>query len=100
MTPLKRRRKVTVSPSDLVGDPTHEAVAKAVEEEHSKEIIVFQRSKKRRQQQILKDEAAAADALQREAAMKKHIVEFYALRSSPIITIATPEAGNFSFDHF
>ena len=47
--PLKRRKKKTVSPSDLIGDSTHEAAAKVVEEKHSKEIIVFQRSEKRRQ---------------------------------------------------
>ena len=62
---------MTVSPSDLIGDPTHEAAAKAMEEEHSKEIIIFLRSEKRRQQQILRDEADAADALQREVARKK-----------------------------
>ena len=53
---------MTVSPSDLVEDPTHAAAAKAVEVEHSKEIIVFQRAEKRRQQQLLRDEAPSTDA--------------------------------------
>ncbi|CAL5400221.1 unnamed protein product [Camellia sinensis] len=86
-TPLKRMKKMTVFPSDLIGDSTHEAAAKAGEEEHSKEIIVFQRPEKRRQQQVLRDEAAVADALQRKAARRQQITEHYAFRSSP--TIAT-----------
>lgn len=61
--PLKRRKKMTVSPCDLIGDSTHEAAAKAVEKEHSKEIIVFQRFEKKRQPQVLRDEVAAADAV-------------------------------------
>lgn len=47
-TPLKRKKKMTVSPSDFVGDSTHEVSAKAVEMEHFKEIIVFQKAEKRR----------------------------------------------------
>ncbi|XP_028092099.1 histone H3.v1-like [Camellia sinensis] len=44
----KKRRKMTVSPSNLVEDLIREAAAKAVEQEHSKAIIVFQRAEKRR----------------------------------------------------
>ena len=68
--PRSKRKKVTVSATDLVEDPIHEAATKAVEQEHSKEIIVFERAEKRRQQQFFRDEAAAADALQREAATR------------------------------
>ncbi|XP_028102243.1 uncharacterized protein LOC114301222 [Camellia sinensis] len=70
-TPLKRKKKMTVSLSDFTRDPIHEASAKAVEVEHSKELIVFQRAEKRRQQQMLRDEVAAADALQREVARQQ-----------------------------
>ncbi|GMQ08457.1 hypothetical protein CsSME_00052177 [Camellia sinensis var. sinensis] len=84
----------TVSSSDLVKDPTHEVAAKAVEEEHSKEIIIFQRAETRRQQQLLRDEAAAADAIQRETARRQHIAEHYSLCSSPIIA-TTSETSNF-----
>ena len=92
--PLKRRKKMTVSPSDLIGDSTHEAAAKAVEEEHFKEIIVFQRSEKMRQQQVLRNEATAADALQREAVKRQQTAKHYTLRSSPTIT-TTSETDNF-----
>ena len=90
----KKRRKITVSPSEFVEDPIHEAAAKAVEREHSKAIIVFERAEKRRQQQFLKDETAAADAIQRETARRQHIAEHYSLRSSPIVAI-TPGTSNF-----
>ncbi|XP_028107650.1 uncharacterized protein LOC114306577 [Camellia sinensis] len=76
-----------VTPSDFTGDSIHEASAKAMEVEHSKEIIVFQRTKKRRQQQILRNKAAAANAIQRETTRRQQTVEHYTLRSSP--TIAT-----------
>ena len=90
----KKRRKMTVSPSDLVEDPIHEAAAKAVEQEHSKAIIVFERAEKRQQQQFLRDEAAAADALQTYAARRQHIAKHYSLRSSPTATV-TSETSNF-----
>ena len=85
---------MTVSPSNLVEDPIHEAAAKAVEQEHSKAIIVFERAEKRRQQQFLRDEATAADALQRDAARRQHIAEHYFLRNSSIIA-NTSETSNF-----
>ncbi|XP_028084014.1 histone H3.v1-like [Camellia sinensis] len=44
----KQKRKMTVSPSDFVEDPVYEAAAKAVKQEHSKAIIVFERAEKRR----------------------------------------------------
>ena len=53
---------MTISLSNFTEDLIHEAVAKAVEKEHLKEIIVFQRSNKMRHQQLLRDEAAAAIA--------------------------------------
>ena len=93
-TPLKRIEKVTVTPSDFIDDPTHQAAAKAVEKGQSEELVVFQRSKKKRQQQVLRDEAAVADALQRETVMGQQTTEHYALRSSPIITTTTSETGN------
>ena len=81
--PRRKRKKVTVPATDLVEDPIHEAAAKAVEQEHSKEIIVFERAEKKRQQQLLRDEAATADALQRETVRKQQTAEHYSLRSSP-----------------
>ncbi|GMP34699.1 hypothetical protein CsSME_00007464 [Camellia sinensis var. sinensis] len=90
----KKRKKITVSPSDMVEDPTHGAAAKTVEKEHSKEIIVFQRAEKRRQQQLLRDEAVATDITQRELARRQHTAEHYSLHSSPIIA-TTFENSNF-----
>ena len=85
---------MTISPSDLVKDPTHEEAAKAVEEENSREIIIFHRAEKRRQQQLLRDKVAAADTIQRETVRRQHIAKHYSLRSSPIIAI-TSEISNF-----
>lgn len=93
--PLKRKKKMAVSPSDLTKALTNEIAVKAVEQEHSKEIIVFQIFEKRRQQQILRDEAAIATTLQKETAMRKQTAEHCSFRSSPTITITTTEAGNF-----
>ena len=92
--PIKKRRKTTVSPSDFVEELIYEAAVKAVEQDHSRAIIDFERAEKRRQQQFLRDEAAAADAIQREAARRQHIVGHYSLRSSPIAAI-TFETSNF-----
>ena len=89
----KKRGKMTVSPSNLVEDPIHEAAAKAVEQKHSKAIIVFQRAKKRRQQQRLRDEASTAAASQRETTRRQHLAEHYSLRSPPIVA-TTSETSN------
>lgn len=50
VTPLKRKKKMTVSPSDFNDDSAHQEATKVVEKEQSKELVVFQRSEKKRQQ--------------------------------------------------
>ena len=91
---MEKRKKVTTSATDLVEDPIHEAATKAVEQEHSKAIIVFERAEKRRQQQFLRDKVAAVDALQRETAKRQQTAEHYSLRSPPI-SANTSGASNF-----
>ena len=61
-------REIAVPVTDHGEDSTHEAAAKAVEQEHSKAIVVFERAKKRRQEQMPREEAATADATQRDMA--------------------------------
>ena len=90
---MEKRKKMYVSAPILVEDTIHEAAVKAIEQEHSKAMIVFERAEKRRQQQFLRDEVAAVDILQRETARRQQTARHYTLRSSPIIA-DTSGAGN------